>query len=250
MTTRHFPLLALLILTSCGGDEPSAAPAVVFANEPAGSDYWSRGIEVGPDASPFEADLHGRYVVAPDRALVRVTLSTQGRTRGEAAGRVRDAANELRETLADEGRCVAEVADYETPRRNEEQWSGSASLRYDIELGGLDTVAARFARVEHCMERFSAIGANLSDVRFSVSDPLVTIDAPGRHRAELLERELRALREVAQVAGPAAYDPDAMHCASRGQVSILERSLRGVALGIDLACDTRVAAPAAPDPAS
>lgn len=223
------------------------SPAVAYANEPADSYLWSRGdAELGPDSSPFEADLHGRYLVAPDRALVRVQLRAQGSSRAEASARIRAAADELSESLTDEGRCVAEVASYGTPFRDDDRWSGGASIRYDIELGGLDTVTARFARVEHCMERFGTIGATLADVRLSVGEPLLTIDAPARHRAELLERELRALREVAEVAGPAAYDPAAMRCASRGRVSILERSLAGLALGIDLDCATRVSVQAAP----
>ena len=249
MTTRHLTATALLLLTSCGWAESVDPPAVAYADEPASSRrYWGTRAEDAPDPTPFESDLHGRYRVAPDRALVRVRIAARGPSRPEVARRARDAANELVEALRLEGRCAAEVVDFGTPRRDGDAWHERAAVRFEIALGDLDTVAERFTRVEQCMARFGSLGGSLDEVRLRVSDPLVTIDAPDEHRAALLARELGALEEVAAVTGPAAYDPSSMRCVSRGQVTVLERSLRGVALGIDFSCQAREGTPPPPAP--
>ena len=142
--------------------------------------------------------------------------------------------------------CVVEVVALGTPRRLPERWSGTATVAIDVPLAGLDDVQSRFARVERCMERFGALGEDLGDLELAVSHPLPTIDRPEGHRAALLARALAPLREVAAVEGPAAFDPSGVRCLSRGEVTIAERSLAGVALRVDLECAPRpLPAPAA-----
>ncbi|MBX3269057.1 MAG: hypothetical protein KF729_02280 [Sandaracinaceae bacterium] len=250
--THHVLLsLCLLLLAGCGFGaraEP-AAPAVAFAGEPASSDYlWSRGAAAAaPDASDLERQLHGgAFLVPPDRALVRVDVTGRAPTRAELAARMDDATRAMRATLAVPGACAAAVVALGAPRREGERWSATATLSIDVPLAGLDDVAARFARVERCMERFDAMGAELAGLELAVSHPLPTVDRPHLHRAALLERAVGPLREVAAFDGPPAFDPNGVRCTSRGEVTIVERSLAGIALRVDLECAPRpLLAPAA-----
>ncbi|MCB9592603.1 MAG: hypothetical protein H6719_07715 [Sandaracinaceae bacterium] len=257
MTRRHvLPLLlALHALTGCGfgDDRDPGTPDVAFAGEPAPSDsVWSRGYSAAaPDASGLEQDLHGRYTVPPDRALVRVDATAQSATRDGVTRRIRRASQELVTALSVEGVCEVSVVDLGAPRRAGDRWYDTATLRIDVPLAGFGEVEERFVRVERCMERFGAMGASVADLELAVSHPLPTLDRPDAHRAALLERAMRPLQEVATTDGPAAFDADGMRCVSRGEVTITERSLHGIALAVDLACTPRTGplaqAPAAPE---
>ncbi|HJL14460.1 MAG TPA: SIMPL domain-containing protein [Sandaracinaceae bacterium LLY-WYZ-13_1] len=245
--------LTALLITSCGlsRDAEPAAPEVAFEGEPTSSDgYWSRSrTSAAPDVGPLEAELHDRFVVPPDRALVRVDATVRAPTRVAVVGRVRDVAAELTETLGAGDACDAAVHDYGAVRRGDERWTARATLRLDVPLGDLEDAGARLARVEACMQRFEALGPSLRGVELAVSDARPTIDDPGRHRAALLQRALAPLHEVAAVEGPpAAFAPGGLSCTSRGEVTIAARSLHGIALRVDLSCRPRGEPSAEPEP--
>lgn len=248
MRTRHLSvLLALALCSSCSAAREDAnAPAIAFANEPQGSgDYWSReGGSPAPDVGALEGG--GAMVVPPDRALVRVDATVAAASPSAVTARVRAAAAQLADGLSEENACAATIADYAVPWRADERWHARVSLRLDVPLRGASDVGERLARLERCMRRFETLGPSLRDAELSVSDPLVTVDDPGRHRTALLARAMGPLHEVAAIAGtPAAFAADAMQCTSRGQVSIVGRALSGVALQVDLDCRPRGAPVAA-----
>ncbi len=245
--THRAIAFALLTLAGCGfadRAEPET-PDVAFAGAPATADSaWSRGsYAAAPDATGLEQDLHGRYLVPPDRALVRVEVTAHAATRGGVGERIRAAATQLRADLAVPGACEVSVVDFGSPRGAGEDWADTATLRLDVPLTGVADVAERFARVERCMQRFSTLGAVARDLELAVSHPLPTVDRPDAHRAALLERALAPLREVGATGGPAAFDATGVRCTSRGEVTITERSLHGIAMTVDLECATRPAAP-------
>lgn len=253
MQARHLILVLIgALVTSCSSAREEAdAPAIAFANEPQGSGYWSRGGgAAAPDVGALEGASHDRMVVAPDRALVRVDATVAAPTPSAVTERVRSAAAQLVEGLSEPGACSAAVADYAVPWRADDRWHARVSLRLDVPLTGAPDVGERLARLERCTRRFEALGPSLRDVELSVSDPLVTVDDPGAHRAALLRRALAPLHEVAAIDGtPAAFDATAMQCTSRGQVAIVGRALSGVALQVDLDCRPRGARMVAdPDP--
>ncbi|MEZ4340809.1 MAG: hypothetical protein R3B82_29655 [Sandaracinaceae bacterium] len=241
-------LVALFAITAtlagCGFEdrEPPNAPEVAFAGSPTTPDSapWSRGAAVAtPDATGLEADLHGRYLVPPDRALVRVEVTGHGGSRAAVSDRIRGGAARLVGALAVPGACEVTVVDFGAPRGASERWTDTATLRIDVPLAGAADVGERFARVERCMERFSTLGAEARDLDLAVSHPLPTVDHPDAHRAALLERAFRPMREVEGTTGPAAFDPSGVRCTSRGEVTITERSLHGVAMSVDLECARR-----------
>ncbi len=250
--TTLLSVAVLLTLTGCGfglGDDLARAdePQVAFADDaPGWSDVSSgRYRPSAPDASDLEADLHGLYLAPPDRALVRVTVRAETEGSREAAGqRVREVAASVRDALGQGEPCRAQVIDYSGLRRSGDTWSGDATLRYDVDLRGLEDAGARFERLEACMRRFGALDAGgASDVR--VSAPIVTVDDPDAHREALLRRAAEGRRAVeAMDALPGA--PAARTCYSRGDVTLGRRSLRGVALQLDLECPSTPPGAAAP----
>lgn len=256
MTQRTvFILIALTTaLAGCGFEERATAeaPEVAFAGAPITADSaWSRGYAgPAPDASELEADLHGRYLVAPDRALVRVEVTGHGPSRAAVTDRIRAGATQLVGALAVPGACEVSVVDFGSPRGSGEQWADTATLRIDVPLAGVTDVSERFARVERCMQRFVSLGASARDLDLAVSQPLATVDHPDAHRAALLERALRPMREVEDTEGPTAFDASGVRCTSRGEVTITQRSLHGVAMTVDLECAPRPLPAPAPAPAT
>lgn len=233
------PLIAILaVLAGCGSDD-SDRRAVAYANEPVNdSADWlyrsSRGAEGGFDANELEADLHGLYTVAPDRALVMVRVDATGPERAATMAQLRHHAELVREQLSAE-HCTAEVVDWQPLSRAGDRWSGRASLRLDVPLAGLGDAEARFSRVEACMQRFGGLDRPPEHIRVAVSDPLLTVDDPDAHRATLLQRALDERREMTTIAElPGA--PRLRACTSTGSVSITRRSLRGIALRLDMTC--------------
>ena len=246
-TRRTLILAAALVVASCSSDREEAdAPEIAFANEPAASgEYWSRGESTAaPDVDAFDGHAPNRMVVSPDRALVRVDARVAAPTPTAVTARVRMAAGRLVEGLSEPGVCAATVADYGVPARTGDVWRARASLRLDVAMVGTNDVGERLSRLERCMRRFETLGPELRGVELAVSDPLVTIDEPGQHRAALLTRALAPLHEVAALTGtPAAFEGSGLRCTSRGQVSIVGRALSGVAVEVDLDCRPRTAAP-------
>ena len=66
---------------------------------------------------------------------------------------------------------------------------------------------------------------------------VATVDDPGRFRSQLLQQRLKPLREVSGLADiPEQFDATGVRCTSAGEVTILQRTLGGVTLGIDFTC--------------
>jgi len=235
---RPFITTTLILLTACGGfgsDEPPP-PAEVTFGAPAPSSYDTEWIGRGsgreaPSAAGLEAEVHGRYSIAPERALIRATITVEAADRASVTQRAREVSSAVTDAISVGRRCEARVMDLSPPRRIDEQTvSEEATLRVDIVLTGLDSVGARHEAIETCLARFadaSVVAANIV-----VSDPLLTLDDPRAHRDAVLEEALAGIRALALSDEPVTAKP----CRSRGEVAIVERSLAGIALGVDLEC--------------
>ncbi|MBW2462723.1 MAG: hypothetical protein JRH11_13820 [Deltaproteobacteria bacterium] len=232
-------VISLVLLSACGAirSEEPPPPAEVTFGAPAPANYDTEWIGRGsptrdaPTAASLEAGVHGRYAVAPERALIRITVAVEAGDRTAVAQRAREVSLAVRDALSGGTRCEAQVTDLSPPRRRDEQtFSEEATLRLHITLAGLGSVAARQEAIEACLVRFSEVSIVAADI--VVSDPLLTIDDPRAHRAAVLAQALDGVREVRASEEPVT----ARSCRSRGQVMIVERSLREIALGVDLDC--------------
>ncbi len=232
-------VITLVLLSACGAirSEEPPLPAEVTFGAPAPASYDTEWIGRGsptrdaPTAASLEAGVHGRYAIAPERALIRITVAVEAGDRAAVARRAREVSSAVRDALAGGERCEAQVTDLSPPRRRDEHTlSEEATLRLDISLTGLTSVAARHEAIEACLARFSQASVVAADI--VVSDPLLTIDDPPAHRAAVLAQALDGVREV----GASEEPVTARSCRSRGEVMIVERSLREIALGVDLEC--------------
>ena len=219
-------------------DPEAQAPA--GSSRSYGRDWSSSERAVGPDAADSEARLHGRLVVPPDRALLEMRAVVIAQERATIISRVNEVAELIREGIdAGEG-CEARVTQLTTSQPDGDRWRAAALLATSVDLRGLSDVAARHARLESCIGRMHETIADLEGVQARVGAPLLSVDSPRDHRAALLRQALGAIRDVRRIAeedqlGP-ELDPNLTRCRSEGRVRIVNRSLDGIALGVDLEC--------------
>jgi hypothetical protein len=238
--------LVLLVLTGCP-DLGDTDRAVSFGNAAASTRDYVHRVE-GSDPSSFEAELHGRYSVPPERAILRVDLQLARASSDEATSASIAARRTLVRLFDEAEHCEARVMDIgPTTRVAWDDWSASSLLRVDIDLRGAEDVESRSARIEACTAVFFREEPELENVHVRIGTPLPTIDDPSSHREALLERELARLRSVAaQPNAPAQFSADALDCTSTGEVHIVDRTLAGIALAVDLDCGRGRATPEAP----
>ncbi len=206
------------------------------------SDVWSSAYGGSGDAlsaADFESDLHGRVSVAPDRALVRVRALVMNTDRMATSAAAASLGQALVGEIAEDGLCEARVMNHDTVSfSGSEDWHGDVSLRVDALLTGLEDVDARAERLEHCLARIDAAADRREDGVVRRGAPLLTVDHPEAHRAELLTRAFQDLRAVASTReAPTQFDADATRCTSAGRVIIRSRSLDGIVLGVDFKCE-------------
>lgn len=238
--------LVLLVLSGCP-DLGDTERAVSFGNAAATTRDYVHRVE-GSDPSSFEAELHGRYTVPPERAILRADLQLARASSDEATSASIAARRTLVRLFDEAEHCEARVVDVgPTTRIAWDDWSASSLLRIDIDLRGADDVETRSARIEACTAVFFREHSELENVHVRIGTPLLTIGDPSSHREALLERELARLRAVAaQPNAPAQFSADSLDCTSTGEVHIVDRTLSGVALAVDLDCGRARAAAEAP----
>jgi len=247
--------LVLLLVAGCGlfdrtstTPEPAGeAPGAGAGNS--GSDVWSRSSYRGGgdplDAMGFEAALHGQVSVPPDRALVRVRARASGVDRLGASTTAEELGAALVSEIAEEDICGAHMVDRSVVRFNGRQdWQSSVTLRVDALLTGLADVNARAARLEHCLARIDAAANSRDEGVVRMGAPLLTVDHPEAHRAELLARAFRDLSATGAIEGaPAQFHAAATRCTSGGHVTLQDRNLERVVLRVDLTCQPSFTTP-------
>jgi len=249
-----------LSLTGCGlfgggasrEAPPGEAPGAAGAGAGGSSDVWSRSAYRGSGdplgADGFENALRGQISIPPDRALVHVQAEAKGGDRLAASSGAMLLGQALATEIGDEGMCQARVVDRGAVRFNGRQdWRGRISLRVDALLTGLPSVDARAERIEHCLARIDAAANGREEGAVRMGAPLLTLDQLETHRGELLARAFSDLTAVAGTTDtPTQFDANATHCTSGGHVNIVERSLDGIVLGVDMTCRPDFAAPVPP----
>jgi hypothetical protein len=236
--------LALLLLSGCP-DLDDSDRAVSFGNAAATTRDYVHRVE-GSDPSSFEAELHGRYSVPPERAILRADLQLARASSAEATRAGATARAALVRVFGEAEHCEARVIDIgPTTRVAWDDWSASSLLRVDVDLRGAADVESRSARIEACTAIFFREDPDLENVHVRIGTPLLTIDDPSSHREVLLERELARLRAVAaQPDAPAQFSAATLECTSTGEVRIVDRTLSGIALAVDLGCGRESPTPA------
>jgi hypothetical protein len=237
MTRRQIPARLLAV---CG---IGLASTLACGSSDGLSSYSSRKSASAPDpGSPeaFEADDAG-VVAPPDRALLSVRVVGQHEDAPQAQAALKSGMERVM-AAAKRGGCAASIEEY-TPTRpgGWAGWRGQAQLRLEIDLREAADVPARMAALDACMLPVAALtdGEENGDaLEISLSAPLFGIDDPSVHTAALWARHAERLDRVS-VAGPAPQlHPEDLRCVSRGDVSVLSRSITGVRLGLDLSCRT------------
>lgn len=178
-------------------------------------------------------------MVPPDRATAGASVEVRAPDPVAAVERAQEVARYVSGLWSEDPLCSARVVDYSPVHAQGSEAGASFSVSVSAELGGLDTTLARMERVEDCLVRFRSIAtdSDLRGVQVSVGSMIATVDDPGRFRSQLLQQRLEPLREVSGLANiPGQFDPAGVRCTSAGEVTILQRTLGGVTLGVDFAC--------------
>ncbi len=225
-----------LVLGGCWGGLDAADPAeVAFAADAEElSSYRSSERAPGPDAS-----VPTGLVVPPDRATASASVEVRASDPEAAVARAHDVATYVRELWSDDPLCSARVLDYSPAHAQGSESGASFSVSVSAHLRGLDTTIARMERVEECLARFRNIATDsgLRGVHVRVGAMVASVDDPGSFRAQLLQARLEPLREVSALQDiPDQFDSKGVRCTSAGDVTVLQRTLGGVTLGVDFGC--------------
>lgn len=214
----------------------AADPAeVAFAGDATGLRSYG-GSEVVPAVNPA---LVGGLVVPPDGASARANIEVRASDPGAAVERAQEVATYVSGLWSEDPLCSARVLDYSPAHVQGSESAASFSVSVSAQLEGLETTIARIERVEDCLARFRSIATDsgLRGVQVSVGSMVATVDDPGSFRAQLLQERLEPLRAVSALENmPEQFAPSGVRCTSAGEVTILQRTLGGVTLGVDFGC--------------
>ena len=205
------------------------------------SSYSSRKTASTADpgsADAFEADDAG-LVVPPARALLSARVVGQADDAGAAQAALRSGIERV-VAAAGAGGCVATVEDYAPARPGGwAGWRGAAQLRVELDLREAADVPARMAALDACVGPLAALvdgeGGDEA-LEIALSAPLFGVDDPSAHAGALWARHAERLARVSAAAGAPQLHPEDLRCVSQGEVSVQARSIKGVRLGLDLAC--------------
>jgi hypothetical protein len=175
--------------------------------------------------------------VPPDLAAVALQLTADAPGFGPAGERARTVGDEVLAAVRAQEGCSGHWVD-QTPatRVDDDTWRGFVQLQLDVALSGLADTRARAERIDACLGALAA-PATAPGVHVMVSAPLVSVEDPSAHQAELLERRIAAHRKLEQRTASAGPGVVPATCRSNGEVVVVARHLAGVVLAIDWSCD-------------
>lgn len=227
----------------------SGGLGIALACGSSGSGDWSRKSYSG-GASPADPDhygaLDGGFVVPPDRALQSVGITVTAATAEAAAAELRARAAAL-EAAASTEACQARLVDYGVPSAyGREAWQGTAEVRVDVVLKGLDGLQARMDAVDACQAALAPLLTGSDGVELDGGEGQAWVDrsrqlaivVDDRHRfaGELLSRRAQRLAAVADASAAPQLHPEDQRCTATGEVSYGSRSLDGVELILGMSC--------------
>ena len=224
-------LSALCVLLACGIAEPGELLS--------GSDYGGERWVASPPPPEPDAPV---LVVPPDGARVDLTVAVDGKDFDTTASRLRAAVETLTDAISEHEGCTVTWEDYGPPAaRGGGAFAAGAQLRLRVDLQGLVDTTARADRLDDCLRRVDAAALG-EGVGLQRSAPVITLSRPDAHLGALLEQRLVPLRALGELANvPETFEP--ARCHSSGTVSVIDRRLAGVTLGLEFRCDGGVPGP-------
>ncbi len=256
---KRFSLVVVAVIGAasfaCSASNTPPEPRPVMSAAPAKrglSDTFTRSyrteVQKAPDAQD-PADV--LFSVAPDAARSEAVLTVWAGTHVDASRKALAASQQVLETLGSTGECSGTLRDYSPPRpvgqvvtpdgdEFESGWQAEVAVTVEANLSGLRTVQKRAQRIDQCFGALHALNPDsapaMKNVGARLGALLIRVDAPHRYRAALLAAKTD---QLARLSAPrvAQFHAEDTRCTSRGEVRVVQRSLSGVALDIDFACN-------------
>lgn len=179
--------------------------------------------------------------VAPDVARVAIDVRLRAKTFDESVELARAVTNSLQPRWSQDEGCATTQFDRSVPERvAEKRWTSTTHFELRIGLHGLETVEQRAQQIEMCMGRVHAAERDpeLAGVTIVVGRRSLQLDNPTEYRQQLLQRRFAPLLAVARTTGaPSQFNVQALECTSQGSVRIVQRTLVGLTLEVDLDCN-------------
>lgn len=236
--------LSLGLVLACGG--------LGGGGRSGSSDSYSDSRDEPLGAGGYAA-LDAAYVVAPDSAVVAVTVEVQRGSPADTSAALTTEFTALEQAVS--GQCTAAVLDVSPPSRwGDTDWVASAEVRIDADLRGLPGVAERRARIEACLapieplltpEGWNDLKSGAGRRHLRRSDVTLLLDAPESHRDALLKRALTTLTWSAAAGGAPQLQPEDVRCVTNGAVEVGAQRLSGLVLTLNMDCRVDGAAPVA-----
>ena len=206
-----------------------------------------------PSNNPPVDPAIARFIVPPELGVIEGKIHSSATSFTKVAELLATNSDKLEKGIAQTKGCSYRMLDYQhlnpmawgsqkSLSSKNKQHSGSLKFEILIPLSQAKDIQARIGQIDSCLTAISKLElSNPEDkdtsINLSLSQVLLTVEDAGKHRQKLLEFKSQPLKEVASLSQPPIqFDAKDYKCASKGNVTVMDRKLSGIELDIDYDC--------------
>ena len=189
------------------------------------------------------------FIVPPEIGVMRARINATASSFAEVAKLIEVNSEKVLKNINSQEGCSASIIDYQHPVElsgkkllaDKGKYSSHLQLETLISFAEMKDIRERMKRVNDCLQAIPEVTMEKSKENISVyltlSNVMPTIQNAGKYRQQLLKAKFSGLKEVANLSEPATqFSASDTRCTSKGIVKVVERSLSGIELDVDLDC--------------
>jgi len=235
----------LFLFLSCSQSKTTTSSSSVRASS---YSYESNNNSVSPPRDPAS----DRFIVAPEIATISAVINATAGSFDETAELLTTNSKKLINSVTKIEGCSANIIDYQHPvaynsrkiaTSDSQKYSGNMELEISANFAQAKDITARIKQLNSCLQAIPRLQVEDSpeekdkSINLSVSKAMPTVKNAGKHRQQLLKAKFVALKELTNLTEPAnQFKASDIACTSLGNVNVVDRSLSGIELDIDLDC--------------
>ena len=237
--------LPLLLFLSCTSSQSSSSSVSSSSSDRYGA-YKTY------ENNPPQDRSSDRFIVAPELGIMSGTINSTANSFAKAAELLTANSDKLDKSISQQNGCSYNLTNYQHPvavgsRKSiasaTKRYSGSLEFEVLISLAEAKNIKQRIQQINNCLQAVPDLKLDETQedkdmsLNLSMSRVLPTIENAGKYRQKLLDFKLQPFKEVASLSNPATqFDAADTKCTSKGKISVIERSLDGIELDVDLDC--------------
>ena len=190
-----------------------------------------------------------RLIIPPEIGVMRARIGATASSFAEVAKLIEVNSEKVLKSINSQEGCSASIIDYHHPVElsgkkllaDKRNYSSHLQLEILISFAEMKDIKERIKQVNDCLQAIPEVTIQKPKEKISVyltlSDVMPTIQNAGKYRQQLLKAKFSGLKEVANLSEPATqFSASDTRCTSKGIVKVVERSLSGIELDVDLDC--------------